>query len=94
VFEAGQIFTLVTRITEEDAQQASLLSQDTQPLHLDRAYAERTDFGRPIAPGVLIIGRVAAALGTRLVDLRSHYVITRQLICGSHVQCSQGTSCG
>jgi len=78
VFDAGQVFTLVTTITEEDALQAALLSQDIQPLHLDRAYAERTDFGRPIAPGVLIVGRVAALLGTRLVDLRSHYVITRQ----------------
>ncbi len=79
MFDEGQLFTLTTAITEQDAWQAAVLSQDTQPLHVDAAYAARTRFGRPIAPGILVLGRVAALLGTGLVDLRTHYIVTEQL---------------
>jgi 3-hydroxybutyryl-CoA dehydratase len=78
MFEIGQTFTLSTPVTAEDAVQTALLSQDTQPLHLDPGFAARTHFGRPIAPGVVVIGRVGALLGTRLVDAQTHYIVTEQ----------------
>jgi acyl dehydratase len=78
MFEIGQTFRLTTAITAEDARHAVLVSQDTQPVHMNAEYAARTHFGRTIAPGVLAIGRVAGLLGTRLVDPRTHYIVTEQ----------------
>jgi acyl dehydratase len=78
MFQPGQLFARATAITDEDARQAALLSQDVQPVHLDPGYAARTRFGRPIVPGALVLGRVAGLLGTGLVDLRTHYIVTQR----------------
>src|SRR5947209_3011696 len=67
-----------TSITADDAREAALLSDDVQPVHLDRDYAARTRFGQPIVPGALTIGRVAGLLGTGLVDLSTHYIVTQR----------------
>ena len=77
MFQPGQLFTRSASITDEDAYQAAVLSQDVQPVHLDATYAARTRFGRPIVPGALTIGHVAGLLGTGLVDTRSHYIVTQ-----------------
>lgn len=42
------------------------LTGDTNPLHLDPAYARTTRFGRPIAHGMFTASLVAALLGTEL----------------------------
>jgi acyl dehydratase len=39
---------------------------DENPVHSDRAYAARTPFGEPIAPGIWTAGLVSAVIGTRL----------------------------
>jgi acyl dehydratase len=78
VFEPGQEFTRSTFITAEDARHAADLSDDIQPVHLDVDFAARTRFGRPIVPGALTIGRVAGLLGTGLIDLSTHYIVTQR----------------
>jgi len=65
-------------VSNDDAHQAAVLSQDVQPVHLDPDYAARTRFGRPIVPGAFAISRVAGLLGTGLVDLRTHYIVTHR----------------
>ena len=45
---------------------------------MDPDYAGRTRFARPIVPGALTIGRVAGLLGTGIVNVRTHYIVTQQ----------------
>ncbi len=75
MIEVGQRFTS----SGHRAESAALASGDVQPLHLDAAYAARTHFGRPIVPGLAILGQLATLLGTQLVDLDERYVVTEQM---------------
>jgi len=43
----------------------SELSLDTNPIHLDEAYAKTTRFGRPIAHGLLVASMFSGLLGTK-----------------------------
>ena len=47
---------------------------DRNPLHSDPAYAARTSFGKPIAPGLWTAGLLSGAIGTRLPGPGSVYV--------------------
>jgi acyl dehydratase/CBS domain-containing protein len=49
-------------ITQEDIEQFANVSGDTNRLHLDREFATKTRFGRPIAHGALASGLISAAL--------------------------------
>jgi acyl dehydratase len=49
-------------ITDDDVRSFAAASGDTNPLHLDDAYAETTRFRDSIAHGVLVGGLVSAAL--------------------------------
>jgi len=46
------------------------LSGDRNPLHVDPEYASRTEFGRPIAHGALLLGLVSRLLGMYLPGRR------------------------
>lgn len=46
---------------------------DDNPLHSDRAYAARTSFREPIAPGLWTAGLVSGVIGTRLPGPGSIY---------------------
>lgn len=59
------------RLTDDVVRQFATLSGDTQPLHLDDAYAARTRFGRRIAHGALLVGMVSAVLGVEMADPRA-----------------------
>lgn len=50
------------RLSEEDVEAFAEASGDTNRLHLDEEYAERTRFGTRIAHGTLVVGLVSAAL--------------------------------
>jgi acyl dehydratase len=53
-FEVGQKFTSMGKtITESDVMQFAQLSMDFNPLHTDAEFARTTQFGRPIAHGLL-----------------------------------------
>ena len=53
-FEPGRTFESAARtVAESDVQAFAELSGDRNPMHLDRAFAAQTPFGRPVAHGVL-----------------------------------------
>src|SRR5580692_9033139 len=62
----GQTASLAKTITEADILMYSAVSMDTNPLHVDAAYAAGTMFGQRIAHGMLSAGLISAVLGTRL----------------------------
>jgi acyl dehydratase len=65
-FEEGQEFaTEARRITEQEIEAFAALSGDHNPLHLDEAQAERSEFGGRIAHGVLGLA-LATGLLSRL----------------------------
>jgi 3-hydroxybutyryl-CoA dehydratase len=59
----GQRGSLSRTIAEEDIRAFAELSGDRNPLHLDKEFARRSRFGRPIAHGMLSAGIISAALG-------------------------------
>lgn len=79
MFSTGQEFTFVTVISNEDVRRASVLGASFQPLNHDPTYAERTHFGRPIAPDAILFARVTRLLESRLVGSRTHHVVTEQI---------------
>jgi NAD(P)-dependent dehydrogenase (short-subunit alcohol dehydrogenase family)/acyl dehydratase len=58
-------------VLEKDVAAFAQLSADWNPLHTDAAYAHRTEFGRPIAHGALLVGFVSRVLGMYLPGQRS-----------------------
>ena len=52
---------------EADVRLFSELSLDTNPIHLDEAYARTTRFGRRIVHGLLVASMFSGLLGTRCV---------------------------
>jgi acyl dehydratase len=65
-FETGQEFeTEAVQVTEREIEAFAALSGDHNPLHLDEAEAERSDFGGRIAHGVLGLA-LATGLLSRL----------------------------
>lgn len=65
-FLVGESASLTRTITEDDVVAFARLTGDTNPLHLDEAYARTTRFGRRIAQGLLTAGLISALLGTEL----------------------------
>lgn len=66
VFRVGESASLTRTITEDDVAAFARLTGDTNPLHLDEAYARTTRFGRRIVQGLLTAGLISALLGTEL----------------------------
>jgi len=58
----GDRFEFTKTLGDEDVKQFAAASGDTNPLHLDEEYAERTRFGGRIAHGTLVGGLISAAL--------------------------------
>lgn len=64
----GSIGKVTRTITDDLVREFAALSGDTQPLHLDEAYAAQTRFGNRIAHGALLVGMVSAVLGVDMAD--------------------------
>jgi 3-hydroxybutyryl-CoA dehydratase len=62
----GTSVTYQKQVTTEDIAAFAQVSGDTNPLHLDAAYAARTRFKEPVAHGILGAGVISAAIGTQL----------------------------
>ena len=62
----GMHAQLSKNITEQDINQFAQLSGDTNPVHLDEAYAATTPFKTRIAHGSLCASFISAAFATRL----------------------------
>jgi acyl dehydratase len=76
-FEVGRIFKhAVTRtITETDNTLFSVMTMNTQPLHIDAAFAAQTEFGQRLVNSVFTLGLVIGisvgetTLGTTIANL-------------------------
>ncbi|THD77272.1 MAG: MaoC family dehydratase [Phenylobacterium sp.] len=62
----GQSAELVRTVGPHDLEAFAEVSGDSNPVHLDEAYAKTTTFGGRIAHGMLSAAYVSAVLGTRL----------------------------
>jgi len=62
----GHRVTFSKPVTVADIEKYADVSGDTNPLHVDAAYAKRTRFKEPIAHGMLSAGVITAAIGTQL----------------------------
>ena len=64
--EVGQAAERTITVGEADIQAFAAVSGDTNPVHLDQAYAETTPFKGRIAHGMLAGAYISALLGTEL----------------------------
>jgi len=62
----GQNAEIVRVVGAADIEAFAAVSGDTNPVHLDDAYAASTPFGERIAHGMLAAAYISAVLGTRL----------------------------
>jgi acyl dehydratase len=64
--QVGQSAKMTKVISSEDIQGFAAASGDTNPVHLDDAYASQTVFKKRIAHGMLVGGMISAVLGVQL----------------------------
>ena len=64
--QPGNKASRTTTITDEMIRSFATLTGDTNPVHLDDAYAASTRFGRRIAHGMIAAGLISAALANDL----------------------------
>ena len=69
----GDTAELSRVVTERNIAEFANSVGDDNPLHSDRAYAARTSFREPIAPGLWTAGLVSGVIGTRLPGPGSIY---------------------
>jgi len=70
----GMSATFTKTVTEADVVAFAAVSGDTNPIHLDEAYAAKTVFKTRIAHGILSAAYISAALATRLPGAGAVYV--------------------
>lgn len=64
--QVGARAVLTRTISDEDIQAFARISGDTNPAHLEDAFAVTTRFGRRVAHGFLVASLISAVLGTQL----------------------------
>ncbi|WP_020180992.1 MaoC family dehydratase [Methylopila sp. M107] len=64
--EVGQQAEIVQEVTADVVKRFAALTGDTNPIHLDEAYAANTRFGGRIAHGLYTASLISAVLGTKL----------------------------
>jgi 3-hydroxybutyryl-CoA dehydratase len=70
----GMTATFSKTVSNEDIVKFAEVSGDTNPVHLDEAFAATTMFGSRIAHGLLSAGFISAVLGTKLPGAGAIYV--------------------
>ena len=80
-FAIGDKAHFTKTITVQDVQDFARISGDSQPVHIDNAYASRTRFKTQIAHGVISIGLISAVLGVKMA--RPEYTL---IFLGSNIQ--------
>jgi 3-hydroxybutyryl-CoA dehydratase len=69
----GQSAERTVTVSQADIEAFAAVSGDTNPLHLDEAYALTTPFKGRIAHGMLLAGYISALMGTELPGPGSIY---------------------
>jgi 3-hydroxybutyryl-CoA dehydratase len=64
--QIGMSAVFARRIGEADVVKFAEVSGDDNPVHLDEAYAKRTQFGGRIVHGILSAGLISAAIAAKL----------------------------
>lgn len=64
--EVGMSGTVSKRITEEDVDTFAKVTGDYNPMHVDEEFAEKTQFHKRIAHGMLSAGMISACLGNKM----------------------------
>ncbi len=65
-FHVGFEAAIERTITVDDIERFASLTGDRNPIHLDPAFAQQTQFGRPIAHGMLSASFISTVIGTAL----------------------------
>jgi 3-hydroxybutyryl-CoA dehydratase len=65
-FNIGEEAELTKIFTIEEVQEFSRISNDTNPIHVDKEYASKTFFKSQLVHGILVSGLISAVLGTCL----------------------------
>jgi 3-hydroxybutyryl-CoA dehydratase len=74
VLTIGATASRITTITAHEIELFAEATGDTNPVHLDDAYAATTSFGRRIAHGMLSAGLISALLADKLPGPGSIYL--------------------
>ena len=72
--QVGQSASVSKEVTDAVIRQFADVSTDTNPVHLDQAYAETTMFKTRIAHGMFSAGLISAVLGTQLPGMGAIYL--------------------
>jgi 3-hydroxybutyryl-CoA dehydratase len=72
-FEPGQHASFTKTFTDEDVRRFIEITGDTNPLHVDDAFAARTRFGRRIVHGMLAASLFSTMVGMRLPGTGATY---------------------
>jgi acyl dehydratase len=72
--EIGMSASRTRIITAEDVELFARVSGDTNPVHLDEAYAAQSQFGRRVAHGMLTLSLISAILGNDLPGVGTVYL--------------------
>jgi len=73
-FFAGQTSSITRTVTAAEVEAFARVTGDTNPVHLDEAYAAGTRFGRRIAHGMLVASYISTLLGTQFPGPGSIYM--------------------
>ncbi|MBL3530721.1 MaoC family dehydratase [Companilactobacillus zhachilii] len=64
--KVGMSGSISKRISEEDVDTFAKVTGDYNPMHMDQEFAEKTQFHKRIAHGMLSAGMISACLGTKM----------------------------
>lgn len=74
----GQEASLTKAFSAHDVELFAKLTGDTNPLHLDPAYARSTSFQKPVVHGILVNGLVSAVIGAGMLG-RGHVLLHQEI---------------
>lgn len=78
LLHVGQEASLTKAFSAHDVELFAKLTGDTNPLHLDTAYARTTSFQKPVVHGILVNGLISAVIGTRMHG-RGHVLLHQDI---------------
>lgn len=79
MIRVNDTYDYTTVFTQSDAEVYAKLTNDFNPIHIDRDYAMTTEFGRPVAQGVLILCAFSKVLGTLWPADKNSYFISQEV---------------